>query len=55
MPKIYIETDMTEMPEHCGVCEKFVSGYGCAALVKEEASFDTRPAWCPLREEEDED
>lgn len=47
---IYAETGMERMPEHCGVCEKFVSGYGCAALVKEDGNFETRPNWCPLRE-----
>ena len=61
--KIYIETDMTELPKRCRDCSR-LSTYGSSAIYEwghycGEAGFNdhisdlnhTRPDWCPLRTE----
>lgn len=53
--KIYIETEMTEMPKNClkygsnGQC--CFNYYSCRAH-NEKVSLKSRPAWCPLRTEQ---
>jgi len=53
MPKIYIETDMTELPKKCNECSKFIDkgvGYCNAQLCWANYYADTRPEWCPLKQ-----
>ena len=58
MSKIYIETDITELPKGCGECDfkytnqtKEVTYYRCDATMQVIQNIDnTRPEWCPLKQ-----
>lgn len=58
--KIYIETDMTEMPKGCADCPNTADGrkslivcqYGMRHISNTFADIPkSRPDWCPLRRE----
>ena len=54
--KIYIKTEMTEMPKSCEECDHsfFYDGYYCGINVKAKKMenmfppLKVRPEWCPL-------
>jgi hypothetical protein len=52
--KIYIETEMTELPIICKKCKRFQDkGVGYCTGIMDWTNYfnETRPSWCPLRTE----
>ena len=54
MRKIYIKTEMKELPKRCVECELRESKTQICTATGEKTSYDNRqmmcPAWCPLVE-----